>query len=287
MNGRRRMAGAIFLVLAGLLLVFYPWISNEVFEHRVDSTVESYRREVTEGTDEEIRLLRLRAEAYNRELSRVRVRRTDPIREESEGEVPGYEEQLNAGGDGILCFVEIPKIRVKLPVYHGTSPEVLERGAGHMEGTALPIGGAGNHSVISAHTGVNTAKMFTDLTDLAEGDLFFLRVLGEDLAYRVCEIRVTEPENTRCLAPEEGRDLVSLLTCTPYGINTHRLIVTGERTDYTDELRQAAEAEGDAGGSLWMQSYLRALGLGLLLAVLWITVRWCILRLLRCRQGAA
>lgn len=171
-----------------------------------------------------------------------------------------YESTLDLDGSGLMCFVEIPKVDVYLPVYHGTSAEVLGKGAGHLEGSALPVGGIGNRPVISAHTGVNASKMFSDLTELEKGDLFFIHVLDEVLAYRVCEIQVILPEDTNSLVAENGRDLVSLLTCTPYGVNTHRLVVTGERTEYSEPvLAEAQEERKDTGESQWMQAYKKAL----------------------------
>lgn len=260
-----RRGAAALAILFGLGLMFYPWVSNYVFEHRVDSTVESYQKEVDESDDAAIEEIFLRAQNYNRALVRAKVTLTDPFEMEDESRSDlVYDDMLSVDPAGIMCFVEIPCIDVHLPVYHGTSTEVLEKGAGHIEGSSLPVGGLGNHAVLSAHTGINSARMFTDLTDLVEGDLFFLQVCGRQLAYRVCRILVVDPGDVGQLMPEADRDLVSLLTCTPYGVNTHRLIVTGERTDYTEELRQEAEGENES-GSQWMECYLRALTMGLLL----------------------
>ena len=173
-----------------------------------------------------------------------------------------YESILSLDKLGLMCFVEIPKIRVQLPVYHGTSEDVLKKGVGHLKGSSVPAGGESTHAVLSAHTGINASKMFSDLTEMETGDLFFIRILDETLAYRVCDIEIILPEDTGGLVIEEGKDLVSLITCTPYGINTHRLVVTGERTEYTEEVEEEAQSEKPANTSQWMKAYRKALILG-------------------------
>ena len=145
-----------------------------------------------------------------------------------------YKNILNIG-DGIMGSIEIPKISVNLPIYHGTSEEVLTQGAGHVEGSSLPIGGTNTRSLLSAHTGLPTSKLFTSLDELVVGDLFFIRIQNETLAYKVRDIKIIDPEDVESLKIEDGKDLVSLITCTPYGLNTHRLIVTGERVAYEVE----------------------------------------------------
>ena len=141
---------------------------------------------------------------------------------------------LNLTGDGMMGYVEIPKIGVKIPVYHTTDEAVLERAAGHLEGSSLPVGGEGSHAVISAHRGLPSAALFTDLDQLEEGDYFFLSVLDDRLCYMVDHISVVEPSDTSGLAAEDGKDLVTLMTCTPYGVNSHRLLVRGSRVDFED-----------------------------------------------------
>ena len=147
-----------------------------------------------------------------------------------------YQKMLNLRNDekGIMGTLRIPKISVSLPIYHGTSDEVLENGVGHLQGSSLPIGGENTRSVLTGHRGLPNSKLFTRLDELEEGDLFFLDVCGEKLAYRVNEIQVIKPEEADSLGIQAGKDLVSLVTCTPYGINTHRLVVTGERIEYQE-----------------------------------------------------
>ncbi|MCR5468409.1 MAG: class C sortase [Lachnospiraceae bacterium] len=146
-----------------------------------------------------------------------------------------YKSLLNFGSNGIMGYIEIPKIAAKLPIYHYSNAEVLEKGAGHIYGTSLPIGGTSTHSVLTGHRGLASASMFSELNKLNEGDEFYIHVCGETLAYRVCMIQTVLPQETGSLMIEEGRDLVTLITCTPYAINSHRLLVTGERTEYVKE----------------------------------------------------
>ena len=183
-----------------------------------------------------------------------------------------YEEVLNLNGDGVMGYLEIPRIDVELPIYHGTSEEVLEKGAGHLEATALPIGGKNRHPVISAHRGLPSAELFTRLDEMEIGDWFYLSVLDETLAYEVDKITVIEPEELEFLTPEENRDLLTLLTCTPYGVNTHRLLVRGTRVPYEETEFTKTGKEPEKSDS-WRAQYLRAVLTGAaLLAVLGLII---------------
>lgn len=252
------------IVGGGLCLLCYPWISNWLYSHSVDSEVEVYREQTEDRDHVELQEMLADAKKYNEQLKESRVALTDPfVFDEDPDTDLEYESVLSLDESGLMCFVGIPKINVNLPVYHGTSKEVLQKGVGHLEGSSLPVGGEGAHAVLSAHTGINSSKMFSDLPEMEEGDLFFIHVLDETLAYRVCSIQVILPEDTSSLVPEEGRDLVTLITCTPYGVNSHRLVVTGERTEYTDGLKEEAERETSGSGSQWMRVYRKALLIGL------------------------
>ena len=160
--------------------------------------------------------------------------------------------------DGVMGFIKIPCIDVSLPIYHGTSEAVLEIGAGHLQGTSLPIGGESTHSVITGHTGLSSAKLFTDLTELEEGDMFFLNVMGEKLAYKIDQITKVLPEEISNLKIENGKDYCTLVTCTPYGVNTHRLLVRGERTDYVEATEDQSNFEVKKTKSQW-QALVKAL----------------------------
>ena len=171
-----------------------------------------------------------------------------------------YAEQLTVGG--VMAYVDIPKISVYLPVQHGTEAETLERAVGHVVGTSLPVGGESTHAVLSAHSGMASSKLFSDIDQLTEGDIFYIHVLGEVLAYEVDSINIVLPTDTSLLQIEEGEDLVTLVTCTPFGINTHRLLVRGHRVPYTPEQETTAAAEKPVASS-WTQHYLTGLGIGL------------------------
>lgn len=267
----------VLIVAAGLCLMFYPWISSWAYSRGVDSAVEVCRKELADSDEGEIDAMLDEAKRYNDLLALSNTALTDPfIFLEAEASDITYGSVLSVDASGLMCFVEIPKIDVYLPVYHGTSGEVLGKGAGHLEGSSVPVGGEGTRAVLSAHTGISSARMFSDLTEMETGDLFFIHVLDDTLAYRVCDIQVILPEETGSLAIEEGRDLVTLLTCTPYGVNSHRLVVTGERTEYTDETKAEAESETADTGSQWMKAYKKAILIGLAAVVMpLLTIRLC------------
>jgi sortase A len=167
--------------------------------------------------------------------------------------------------NGLMCFVEIPSINVYLPVYHGTSEDTLEQGAGHMMGTSMPVGGEDTHTVISAHTGMSKMRMFTDLIDVKKGEFFFLHTLGQTLAYKVDRIDIVEPAEMNLLNVEKGEDLCTLITCTPYGVNSHRLLVRGKRTPYDPEAAQRARemaTKSVRGQSQWLREYVKAASSG-------------------------
>lgn len=250
----------VVLIGLGVILMGYPWFSNWLYQHHVASSANVYEQYAAESGTSEITKQLETARRYNQELINSRVMLTEPYCDISLPEDIRYGDVLDPTKNGIMCFVEIPKINVSLPVYHGTSEEVLKKGVGHMEGSALPIGGMGNRPFLLAHTGMNVSKMFSDLTELNEGDLFYIRVLNLCLTYRVCEIQILLPEEADELYPDEGRDLMTLVTCTPYGVNSHRLIVTGERiSDAEVEKVDVPMQTADENGSAWMLAYLDAI----------------------------
>ena len=171
-----------------------------------------------------------------------------------------YAEQLTVGG--VMAYVDIPKIGVYLPVQHGTDADTLERAVGHVVGTSLPVGGSSTHAVLSAHSGLASSKLFSDIDQLTEGDTFYIHVLGEVLAYKVDAINTVLPTDTRLLQIEDGKDYVTLVTCTPFGVNTHRLLVRGHRVPYTPE-QETTAAEEKPTASSWTQHYLTGLAIGL------------------------
>lgn len=253
---------------ASLVMMFYPWISNFVNQHQADITVDNYKKKEKSLSEEQKEEMWKKAQMYNADLAKNQVKLTDPFVESKSAIKSGliYNNLLNIDKSGMMCYLEIPCINVNLPVFHGTAASTLERGIGHLEGSSLPVGGKSTHAVLTGHTGLNNAKLFTDLTEVKEGDLFFLHTLGKDLAYRVIEIEVVLPEETQDLLIRKGKDLVTLITCTPYGVNSHRLFVTGIRTKYTPEEKENAKDDRSK-DSQWMNAYKKAAIIGLAIAL--------------------
>ena len=226
------------MMIAGLSLLVYPLVANTWNNHVQATLVSDYSQTVdnaiAEGTlDVEAELEK--AELYNEELLPSIL--PDSFAEaEANGADENYMSQLNANGDGIMGYIQIPSINVKLPIFHTTSEDVLQIGVGHLQGSSLPVGGENTHSVLSAHRGLPSATLFTDLDKVQIGDDFFIIIMGEYYAYEVDQIEVVEPDDTSLLQVEEGKDLCTLITCTPYGVNTQRLMVRGHRVEYTPEL---------------------------------------------------
>lgn len=248
------LAAACGAVAFGLLL--YPLV-GELLSEKYHSDVETtYTEAIADTDDAELTAQREAAEQYNAMLSG-----TASI---SEGEASAsplpYAEQLTVGG--VMCYVDIPKINVYLPVQHGTDADTLENSVGHVVGTSLPVGGSSTHAVLSAHSGMASSKLFSDIDQLAVGDTFYIHVLGDTLAYRVDAINTVLPTDTHLLQIEDGKDYVTLVTCTPFGVNTHRLLVRGHRVPYVPEQEATAAAEKPAASS-WTRHYLTGLGIGL------------------------
>ena len=243
MAGRRRkkkrrwLRNLLFLIifLFGAGVMFYPMFSDLWNNYRNEQLSSSYTKAVETLKPEDFSAIWEEARAFNAEHTVNTI--VDAFDEETNDYVLShpYDQVLDPAGNGIMGYVEIPKINVKIAIYHGTGTEALENGCGHIEGTSLPIGGVGTHAVLSAHRGLPSAKLFTDLDQIEVGDLFLVTVLDAKLAYRVDQILTVLPEETEALAIEPGRDLVTLVTCTPYGVNSHRLLVRGERTEYVEE----------------------------------------------------
>ena len=219
----------ILLFLAGLGIVLYPYVSEYVNAKHASRVVVNYDDAVKEITPEDFSQYFEVAEEYNERLRQ----NPNPFSEDSRTE--GYETALNVDGSGMIGYLEIPKISVKLPFYHGTSGAVLNEAVGHLEGSSLPVGGEGTHVVLSAHRGLPSAKLFTDLPELGEGDIFILNVLDRKMTYQVDQILTVLPTELEALEVEDGQDYVTLMTCTPYGINTHRLLVRGHRIENLPE----------------------------------------------------
>ena len=229
----------ILIFLVGLSVMLYPTVSDYINQKNQSRAVASYSEEVENLSDVDYQAYFDAANDYNRRLAET------PDAFYRPEEVSGYTDTLDVSGTGIMGYITIPKIGVELPVYHGTSDGVLQVAAGHLEGSSLPVGGAGTHAVISAHRGLPSAKLFTNLDELEVGDTFTITVLDRVLTYEVDQISIVLPTETDLLQPVEGKDYVTLMTCTPYGINTHRLLVRGKRIENAENqkhIRVTADA---------------------------------------------
>lgn len=262
--------GIIFL--AGLSLLLYPFVANQWNNHRQKQLISSYEQSVSDKDaaheidyDAELQ----KAKAYNEALLPSILPDSFAVAEASE-EDKTYMDALNIAGDEVMGIVEIPKINIKLPIYHTTDEEVLKQAAGHLEGSSLPVGGESTHAVISAHRGLPSASLFTDLDQLKKGDHFLIHVLNETLCYEVDKISIVKPEETSSLAVEEGQDLVTLLTCTPYGVNTERLLVRGHRVPYVEQ--EVADEKTPLSGISLHTNYLLWVIIGLTITAIFILV---------------
>lgn len=225
----------VLVILIGFGLLLYPSLSNFLVEVNGSRAVASYDDAVASMDDQRYEELMSQALAYNERLA-ASASGVDLLEAEAGGGLaPEYEQLLDVAGTGMMGYITIPKIGVTMPVYHGVSEPVLQVGAGHLPDTSLPVGGESSHCVLSGHRGLPSAKLFTDLDQLAEDDVFYLKVLDRVLAYKVYAVETVLPTETSSLAIEQGRDLVTLVTCTPYGVNSHRLLIHAERTGYVPE----------------------------------------------------
>ena len=210
--------------------MLYPAVSSIINAKNQSQVIDGYVEKVESFSDGRIESLWKQAVQYNKKLKNSTVVMTDPFDEEAvKITSQEYEDTLNIDETGLMAFIDISKIGVHLPIYHGTGESVLAKAVGHLQGTSFPIGGKDTHSVLSAHTGLAKAKLFTDLDELAIGDTFYITVLDEVMTYKIYDIEIVEPEDISSLKIEDGKDLCTLVTCTPYGVNSHRLLVHGER----------------------------------------------------------
>lgn len=229
----------VLIFLIGLSLLLYPSFSDYWNSKHQSRAIAGYTEKVTEIDDNSYDLMIRAARDYNTQLGKGTSRWTP-----SEEETDHYNSLLNVGGTGIMGYVEIPSLAVSLPIYHGVDEAVLQIAIGHLQGSSLPVGGIGTHCAISGHRGLPSAKLFTNIDEMREGDIFLLYVLDEVLTYEVDQIRIVEPNDLSELEIVEDKDLCTLITCTPYGVNTHRLLVRGHRVETLKQnsVRVAADA---------------------------------------------
>ena len=239
---KKKIPGIIFglMFLIGFGILVYPTVADQWNTYRQSRLISSYERTISDMEPEDFTAEWEKAQAFNDTLTKNSIYGDVFGEEDQELEDTDYWQVLNVGGDGVMGYLSIPKINIKLSIYHGTSDEVLQTGVGHLNGTKLPIGGESTHSVLAAHRGLPSARLFTDIDQLEKGDKFYIHILDETLAYQVDQILdMVDKDDTdtleKALQIEEGKDQVTLFTCTPYGVNSHRLLVRGTRVPYEGE----------------------------------------------------
>lgn len=275
MKKKAKIIGIAVLFLAGLSLLLYPLVANQWNSYRQSHLISDYEHTVsgleTSGQVDYTEELQ-KARAYNEALLPSILPDSFAVAEAAGEPDAVYMSCLNLAGDGMMGVIEIPKIHVNIPIYHTTEETVLEKAAGHLEGSSLPVGGENTHAVIAAHRGLPSAALFTDLDQITEGDHFLLHVLDETLCYEVDQISVVEPDDTTLLMVEPGKDLVTLLTCTPYGVNTQRLLVRGHRVDVQPE--EVLSSETPAGQISLHTNYFLWVLVGLLVTGCFVFLLW-------------
>ena len=230
---------AALLFLASLLTLNYPVISTLYNQIQQGKLIGRQEAEVVDLNEQERKAVWEAAEAYNWQTVQNGTRLYDAFSGENGQMESEYESLLNVDGSGMMGSIEIPKIAVYLPIYHGTSQDTLARGVGHLEGSSLPVGGKGTHAVLTGHRGLPQSELFTNLDQMEKGDVFYLHILDRTLAYQIYGTETVKPDQVEGLAVQEGRDLVTLVTCTPYGVNSHRLFIHGKRIPYEEDKETA------------------------------------------------
>lgn len=257
---------AVLTFFMGILILLYPSTATRINRMRQTQVVDGYISRVMSLSEAEKQRLWVEAEYYNRKLKNNGAVMTEPFDAEEERLTnEEYMRCLNAEENGMMSYLDIPSIKVHLPVYHTTSSEILAKAVGHVRGSSLPVGGKDTHCVLSAHTGVAGNRLFTDLTEVNVGDTFSITTFDKTLVYRVYQIETVLPENTHSLMIREGKDLCTLITCTPYGINTHRLLVHGIRIEKSDAAKRKPDMTDKRKILFWC--VLSGISLAIILAI--------------------
>ena len=278
---------AVLGLIGGAVVLLYPVVSNIQFHNSQMELAEYYQNQVQTIPEETINEMLEECYKYNEQLLDSKVQLTDPFdTDKLDGEEHPYIDLLNQNGDGAMGSIEIPTIDCKLIVYHYTDSDVLAKGIGHLQGTSLPVGGKGTHAVLSGHTGTADKELFTNLDQLEIGDVFYIHVLGETLAYQVDNKDIVLPDETEGLYIDRDRDLVTLVTCTPYGINSHRLLVRGTRISY-EEAKQIEQSRGTIVAKSWQKQYLYAAMVGVALSAVVVTIIVLVYRKLNKKKSEA
>lgn len=279
MKKKVALGAAVVTFFLALLITLYPLVSTTYNQQHQSQIHLQHQEQVDAADDGTLEAAWELAEAYNAALvpGVQDLERFTP--EQLEAAAEGYNDLLDIAGDGIMCYVTIPKLDVCLPVYHGTSDAVLELGLGHLLGTSLPIGGSSSHSVITGHSGLASQRLLSDLDQLEPGDVFYIEVLDKTLAYEVDQIKTVLPYETEDLQIIPGQDYCTLVTCTPFGVNTHRLLVRGTRIPYEEASPDAETAPTEPVTSTWEQEYRNGILMGLgivgLLAIITVIIWRC------------
>ena len=276
---------AVFGFILSLGIALYPMVSTIYNEQHQSKIHTQFLQQVEDTDDSKLQEALQHARAYNAALNGILA---DENFSETAlmGASEDYDAQLNVTGRGIMGYVSVPKINVTLPIYHGTDSGTLERGIGHLLGTSLPVGGDSTHSVLTAHSGMASQRMFSDLPQLKEGDVFYLEVLNDTLAYQVDQIKTVLPHDTTYLGIEAEQDLCTLVTCTPFGVNTHRLLVRGHRIPYEEAetiIQQQEQADVKV-SSTWQNEYIKGIAIGLGFVIFFLIIFLIIWLLRRCRR---
>ena len=276
---KRRCIGDLIRLIGlfiALSVLLYPTISNYLYEKNSGKVISSYDEKAVQLSESERKEMLEQAEQYNQEML-GNIELLDPFSPVKNEVDERYQSLLNVDGNGMMGYIRIPKIQVELPIYHGTEEKVLQSGVGHFWGTSLPVGGESTHAVLTGHRGLPSKILFTDLDKLGQGDVFYICILGETLAYQVDQILTVLPEDTEALNIVSGKDYVTLVTCTPYAVNTHRLLIRGHRIPYT-EAEEIAPPEIDTGLKIPFEIQVLLIGLGVLALIIII---WGISRKVR------
>lgn len=264
MKKKAKTLAILLVFLIGLLIMLYPFISNFRNRMRTENLIGVYNGDVDKTSQQKLAEAYRKARTYNRNHTANTIvdifNQDSPVRDE-------YMSLLNLSGNGMMGYIEIPEIHQRLAIYHGTGDEALQKGCGHIAGTSLPVGGKSTHSVLAAHRGLPSAKLFTDIDRLKEGDEFYVFVLNHTLAYKVDQIKTVKPDNLDDLQIVKGKDYVTLFTCTPYAVNTHRLLVRGHRVPYVPK-DNATRTMMDSFEMYWIIIFV--IGIIALAVVVWI-----------------
>ena len=269
MSRKTKIILGLTILIIALLVCLYPVISNFTAVKYQSIVQTRYEKAVSDMDDETLKKAKKAALAYNRTLIPGVADNLSFSEEALKAAAENYENLLNIRGDGIMGYVEIPKIDVNLPIYHGTGDDSLDRGVGHLLGSSLPVGGETSHTVLTAHSGLAGQRLFSDLDKLECGDTFYVHTLDETMAYMVLEINTVLPEDTSKLVILPEHDVCTLVTCTPYGVNTHRLMVRGTRirndqAEYVENLKAERNEREGVTQSTWQQEYFKGIGLGVI-----------------------